>query len=71
MNKYEERIVAAKSINEMKEIVRKMFKDVETLDDIDFNEEIYHYVIPKLEQLGVVFDRENEIDYERVVKEEY
>lgn len=71
MNKYEERIVAAKSTNEMKEIVREMFKDVETLDDIDFNEEIYYCVIPKLEQLGVVFDRENEIDYERVIKEEY
>lgn len=71
INEYESRINNAKDKEEIKTIVREMFTQVDTINDIDFNGLIYRYVIPKLEELGVVFDRENEIDYEKVLKEDY
>lgn len=71
INSYEKEINNAKNKEEIKSIVRNMFTQVDTINDIDFNGLIYRYVIPKLEELGVVFDRENEIDYEKVLKEDY
>ena len=71
INDYENRINNAKDKEEIKQIVREMFSNDIILGDIDFTNLIYHDVIPKLEELGVVFDRENEIDYERVLKEDY
>ena len=71
INNYEKQIKDANNTEEIKKIVRDMFSNDIILDDIDFNELIYEDVIPKLELLGVTFDRENEIDYERVMKEEY
>lgn len=67
---FEHKIKYVKTKEEMKKVVRELFSTTE-IDDIDFSEFIYQDVIPKLEELGVVFDRENEIDYERVLKEEY
>ena len=67
---FEHKIKYAKTKEEMKKVVRELFSTTE-IEDVDFSEFIYQDVIPKLEELGVVFDRENEIDYERVLKEEY
>lgn len=67
----EEKIKNVKSTEEMKKLVREMFKKDIEINDTDFNDLIYQDVIPKLEELGVVFDRENDIDYEIVMKEEY
>ena len=67
---FEHKIKYVKTKEEMKKVVRELFSTTE-IEDVDFSEFIYQDVIPKLEELGVVFDRENEIDYERVLKEEY
>ena len=67
---YEDIIANVNNKEDMKKIVRKLFKD-DNVNDIDFADIIYENVIPKLKKLGVVFDRENEIDYEIVLKEEY
>lgn len=67
---FEHKIKYVKTKEEMKKVVRELFSTTE-IEDIDFSEFIYQDVIPRLEELGVVFDRENEIDYERVLKEEY
>lgn len=67
---FEKKIKTVKTKEEMKKVVRELFSTTE-IEDVDFSEFIYQDVIPKLEELGVVFDRENEIDYERVLKEEY
>lgn len=67
---FEKKIKNVKTKEEMKKVVRELFSTTE-IEDVDFSEFIYQDVIPKLEELGVVFDRENEIDYERVLKEEY
>ena len=68
MEFYEELIKNISNKEEMKELVRIMFKNLE-LEDLDFNDLIYMDVIPKLEELGVVFDREKDIDYETYFKE--
>jgi hypothetical protein len=70
IEKFEKKIKNVKTKEEMKKVVRELFSTTE-IEDVDFSEFIYQDVIPKLEELGVVFDRENEIDYERVLKEEY
>ena len=70
INKLENKIKNIKTTGEMKKLVNEMFKNIE-IDDIDFNDLIYQDVIPKLEELGVIFDRENDIDYEIVIKEDY
>lgn len=67
---FEHKIKYVKTKEEMKKVVRELFSTTE-IEDVTFSEFIYQDVIPKLEELGVVFDRENEIDYERVLKEEY
>lgn len=70
IKEYEEKTKNIKTTGEMKKLVNEMFKNIE-INDIDFNDLIYQDVIPRLEELGVVFDRENDIDYEIVMKEEY
>lgn len=58
---------------DIKIIVRKMFEDIE-LDDIDFNEIIYDYIIPKLKKMGVDMnynEESKETNYERIIKENY
>lgn len=70
INKLENKIKNIKTTGEMKKLVNEMFKNIE-INDIDFNDLIYQDVIPRLEELGVVFDRESDIDYEIVMKEEY
>lgn len=70
IEKFEKKIKNVKTKEEMKKVVRELFSTTE-IEDVDFSEFIYQDVIPRLEELGVVFDRENEIDYERVLKEEY
>ena len=70
IEKYEKKIKLCNNKEKMKDIVREMFKCLE-INDIDFNDIIYMDVIPRLEELGVVFDRELNIDYEIVMKGEY
>lgn len=70
IKEYEKKIELCSNKEKMKDIVREMFKCLE-INDIDFNDIIYMDVIPRLEKLGVVFDRESNIDYEIVMKEEY
>lgn len=70
IEKFEKKIKNVKTKEEMKKVVRELFSTTE-IEDVDFSEFIYQDVVPRLEELGVVFDRENEIDYERVLKEEY
>lgn len=69
IKKVEEEIKNATTKEEIKTIVRKLFKNLE-INDIDFADIIYQDVIPKLLELGVVFG-EGKIDYEEVLKEEY
>lgn len=70
IKEYEKKIKLCSNKEKMKDIVREMFKRLE-INDIDFNDIVYMDVIPRLEELGVVFDRELNIDYEMVMKEEY
>lgn len=73
MDKYILEIGKINNTNDMKALVRKIFKDL-NIDDIDFNDLIYDYVIPKLKQLGVNMDYDwenDETNYERVMKENY
>ena len=70
IEKYEKKIRLCSNKEKMKDIVREMFKCLE-ISDIDFNDIVYMDIIPRLEELGVVFDRESNIDYEIVMKEEY
>lgn len=58
---------------DMKIIVRDMFNDIE-LDDIDFNDIMYDYVIPKLKKLGCDMEYNEETDttnYQKVMEELY
>lgn len=73
INEYEGKINGINNSRDMKLLVRKMFKN-EEIDDINFNDLIYDYVIPKLRDLGVNMEYNEEIDetnYERVMKENY
>ena len=57
----------------MKILVREMFEN-EDINDIDFNDLIYDYVIPRLKDLGVNMDYNEETaetNYERVMRENY
>ena len=50
-----------------------MFEN-EDINDIDFNDLIYDYVIPRLKDLGVNMDYNEETaetNYERVMRENY
>lgn len=69
---YEDRIKNAETKEDVKKTIRVMFEDLD-LDDIDFNEIIYDVVIPKLRDLNITFDTENDdvIDYEEIMKENY
>ena len=58
---------------DIKKIVRLMFSD-NTLDDIDFNEIIYNFVIPKLKVFGCDMsydEKTNTTNYEKVMREMY
>ena len=73
MNDYLKQINVAKDKEEIKKIVRVMFKDIE-LDDIDFNDIIYDFVIPKLKMFGVDMEyneETRETNYERIMRENY
>ena len=73
INEYEEKINGINNSHDMKMLVREMFKN-EDIDDIDFNDLIYDYVIPRLKNLGVNMDYNEETaetNYERVMKENY
>ena len=73
LKKYENMICNCKDKEEMKKIVRTIFKD-NNINDIDFNDLIYDNVIPKLKELGVnvEYDEEtSETNYERIMKENY
>ena len=73
INEYEEKINGINNSHDMKMLVREMFKN-EDINDIDFNDLIYDYVIPRLKDLGVNMDYNEETaetNYERVMKENY
>ena len=73
INEYEEKINGINNSHDMKMLVREMFKN-EDIDDIDFNDLIYDYVIPRLKDLGVNMDYNEETaetNYERVMRENY
>lgn len=73
LNKYINNINNCNNKEDMKIIVRNMFRDIE-LDDIDFNDIIYDYVIPKLKKLGcdMTYNETYDItNYEKVMKELY
>lgn len=62
-----------KDKEDIKKIVRLMFSD-DNLDDIDFNEIIYDFVIPKLKNFGcnMEYDFENNTtNYEKIMGEMY
>lgn len=76
MNKikyYEDLIKNAKDKEEIKKIVRLLFKDINNIDDITFNEFIYQDIIPKLKEFNIFwdYDIDNKIDYEEILKENY
>jgi len=76
MNKikyYEDLIKNAKDKEEIKKIIRLLFKDIENIDDITFNEFIYQDIIPKLKEFNIFwdYDIDNKIDYEEILKENY
>jgi len=76
MNKikyYEDLIKNAKDKEEIKKIVRLLFKDVDNIDDITFSEFIYQDIIPKLKEFNIFwdYDIDNKIDYEEILKENY
>ena len=57
----------------MKILVREMFENTD-INDIDFNDLIYDYVIPRLKDFGVNMDYNEETaetNYERVMRENY
>lgn len=73
INEYEGKINGINNSRDMKLLVREMFKN-EDINDIDFDELIYNNVIPRLKDLGVNMDYNEEIDetnYERVMRENY
>lgn len=73
INEYERRINGINNSRDMKILVREMFKN-EDINDIDFNDLIYDYVIPKLADLGVNMEYNEETaetNYERVMRENY
>ncbi|MCI6457243.1 MAG: hypothetical protein MSA56_06035 [Clostridium sp.] len=73
INEYEEKINGINNSHDMKMLVREIFKN-EDIDDIDFNDLIYDYVIPRLKNLGVNMDYNEETaetNYERVMRENY
>lgn len=73
INEYEEKINGINNSHDMKMLVREMFKN-EDINDIDFNDLIYDYVIPRLKDLGVNMDYNEETaetNYERVMRENY
>ena len=62
-----------KDKEDIKKVVRLMFSD-NGLDDIDFNEIIYDFVIPKLKVLGCDMgydEKTSTTNYEKVIKEMY
>ena len=76
MNKikyYEDLIKNAKDKEEIKKIVRLLFKDDVDIDDITFSEFIYQDIIPKLKEFNIFwdYDIDNKIDYEEILKENY
>lgn len=73
LKKYEDIIYNCKDKEEIKKIVRTMFKD-DNINDIDFNDLIYDNVIPKLTEIGVNMEYNEELsetNYERIMKENY
>ncbi len=73
INEYEGKINGINNSHDMKILVREMFKN-EDINDIDFNDLIYDYVIPRLRDLGVNMDYNEETaetNYERVMRENY
>ena len=73
INEYERRINGINNSRDMKILVREMFEN-EDINDIDFKDLIYDYVIPRLRDLGVNMDYNEETaetNYERVMRENY
>ena len=70
IKKYKDLIKNAKNKEEIKEIVKKLFKDTKNINDITFNEFIYQNIIPKLKEFNVIF-QEDKINYEEILKENY
>jgi len=61
--------------NDIKELVRAMYKDVDNISDGDLNDFIYESIIPRLKELGVNIaiynEKTNESGYEIILKENY
>lgn len=58
---------------ELKEIVRIIYNN-ENFNDMEFNDIIYDYIIPKLKDLGVDMEyneETQETNFERIMKENY
>ena len=73
INEYEGKINGINNSRDMKILVREMFENTD-INDIDFNDLIYDYVIPRLRDLGVNMDYNEETaetNYERVMRENY
>ena len=70
IKKYKDLIKNAKNKEEIKEIVKTLFKDTKNINDITFNEFIYKNIIPKLKEFNVIF-QEDKINYEEILKENY
>lgn len=73
MWEYAKKINLIDNKKDMKKLVESMYNDNE-LDDIDFDEIIYDFVIPKLTLLGCDmsydFDR-NKSSYQKVMESDY
>lgn len=71
----EKEIKAIKTSEDMKILVRKMFKDTKNISDIDLSDLVYQYVIPQLKELGISIpsynEKTNESGYEIILKENY
>lgn len=67
---YTKKINLINDKEDIKRIVKIMFED-DNLDDTDFNNIIYDFIMPKLKVLGVNLDNDDYTSFEMVMKEDY
>ena len=73
VNEYETRISETNNKEDMKTLVMEMFQN-DDINDIDFCDLIYMDVIPKLKEMGVNMeydDESEETNYEKVIRGNY